>query len=1278
VVPVDRAGTNERQLEFLILGPFEVHSEGRVLELRSAKQRSLLANLLLSANEVVSSDRLIEELWPGGAPEKASNVLQVHVSQLRKVLTGGVLVTRSPGYVLAVDPEHVDAVRFEQLVNEGIAALAMKEPGLALQTLERALGLWRGSALSDFAFEEFARTEAARLEELRLLATEERVDAALALGRHAALVGELEGIVAANPLRERPAGQLMLALYRSRRQAEALEAYTRTRHRLVDELGIDPSPELQRLERAILNQDPSLDLPEPASEPAAAAPPAHEPRPPAKQVSRKTVTVLFADFALTPARGDTIEPETLEPVFSYLGDELAKVVERHGGSIHWSSEIEIVAVFGLPRVHEDDALRAVRASIELREAIGALSPRLEGDFGVRVDVRVGVNTGQVVAGVAFASPAMGGASSVAARLGRAAPVGEILIADATKELVRDAVTVETADAGWRLVDVFAGALGVERRLESPTVGREAELATLRRAYETVARERAPSLVSILGPAGIGKSHLARAFFDPVEGEARVLVGRTAAYGEGSTFAPLVEIVRRLGGDAPVETIRGIVAADPDRDVIVERVAAAIGLSESGGQTETTFWAVRKLFEALARERPLVVVLDDLHWAEPTFLDLVEHIVDWAFDSPILLLGLSRPELLEERPSLTAAGRNVSSLLLKPLGDAESEALIDNLLDGAALDTERRARIADAAGGNPFFLEQMVAMHTVEGVSPTAIPPTIQAVLAARLDRLEPVQLSLLERASVMGKEFWPTALTELVDEQPSAALNTALRELVRKQLVEPTRSTIPVGDALRFHSGLIRDAVYESVPKRVRAALHERVASWLARAIRDPVVGQYEEVLGHHLEQAYRYLDELGPLDDHAVAVGQAGADHLGAAGRRAFARGDMAVASGLLVRAAALLPTEGPGRLALLPTIGEALSETGDFKRAVDVLGEAIEAGDSKARVVRALVQASSGAGSTDAIVREAEAAIAVSEPLRDDAGLATAYRMLAWAHGTEGRYGDAAEAARRAIDYADRAGDTRQHLRASTLYALSALHGPTPATEAIERCRQIVEDVAGDRRAEGLVTIILGWLEAMRGDFETAREHARRGRSILDDLGTNVLAASTVSSEIEMLAGDPAAAERDLRRDYDALTELGETYLRSTVAGDLADAVYAQGRVDEALALAAVGEELAAEDDVISQVFWRSVRAKVLAQDGDEEHALPLAERAVALIRGTDSPVALARTLVDLAEVQGLADRPEEAREALREAAALLERKGNVVAAQRAEERLEALGGERVDYIM
>src|SRR3954470_10535689 len=907
---MEREIPTRRELEFLVLGPLEIRREGRPLVLRSAKQRALLALLLLHPNEVVSSDRLIDDLWHESPPDTATNLLQVYVSQLRKLLepergSGApeVLITRAPGYMLCVDPAQLDSVRFERLVNEGIAALATGKAEAALATLGQSLALWRGPAFADLAFEDFARSESARLDELRLLAIEERIDASLGLGRHATLAGELEALVAANPERERLGGQLMLALYRSRRQAEALEAYSRLRKRLVDELGIEPSPELQRLERAILNQDPALDLPVPGEPPEP-----EEPAAPAGRPTRKTVTVLFADFLLTPTRSATIEPETLEPVFSRLGEGLAGVVEKHGGSTHWSSEIEIVAVFGIPRVHEDDALRAVRAAVELREAVASLSAGLEADFGVQVDVRIGVNTGEVVAGVAFASPAMGGASSVAARLGRAAPIGEIFIADTTRRLVEAAIAAAPvhgppgATASWHLLKLLVGPAGIERRLSSSvTVGRERELDALRRAYELVRRERAPALVTVLGPAGIGKSHLARAFVDELGDECRVVSGRCPTYGEGSTFAPLAEIVRQVAGDAPLDGIREVVAGDEDRDVITERIAAAIGLSESGGQTDTTFWAVRKLLEALAADRPLVVAFDDLHWADPTFLDLVEYVLDWAFDAPILLLGLARPELLDERPAWAGGKRNISSVLLKPLSDGDADALIDGLLADSALPPARRAGIREAAGGNPFFLEQLLAMHTADDASAPSIPPTIQALLAARLDRLEPEQHRLLERASIMGKEFWPPALAELSSNGSGAALGENLRELVRKQLVEPCRSSIPGGDALRFHSGLIRDAVYESVPKRSRAELHERVAGWLERTVGEQV-GQYEEILGHHLEQAVRYRAELGPPDDHSRSVGGEAAGHLASAGRRAFGRGDMAVAAGLLARAAALM----------------------------------------------------------------------------------------------------------------------------------------------------------------------------------------------------------------------------------------------------------------------------------------------------------------------------------------------------------------------------------------
>ena len=286
----------------------------------------------------------------------------------------------------------------------------------------------------------------------------------------------------------------------------------------------------------------------------------------------------------------------------------------------------------------------------------------------------------------------------------------------------------------------------------------------------------------------------------------------------------------------------------------------------------------------------------------------------------------------------------------------------------------------------------------------------------------------------------------------------------------------------------------------------------------------------------------------------------------------------------------------------------------------------------------------------------------------------MLAWAHGTAGRYGDAAEAARRAIEHANRSGDARQRARAVTLYALSAVHGPTPVAEAIAVCGELVDGVAGDRRAEGLVTSILGWLEAMRGDFDLGRRLAARGRTIFSDLGTGVVAASQLYSQVEVLAGNPAGAEVDLRRDYDALTKIGETYLRSTVAGYLAQAVYAQGRYVEALELSRVVEELAGDDDVTSQAFWRSVRAKVLAREKRAAEAVPLAEQAVEQLRRTDGLVTIARALVDLAEVLALDGRPDEARAAVDEAVRIFERKGNIVGARQAAATPDALLGPAV----
>jgi tetratricopeptide (TPR) repeat protein len=638
--------------------------------------------------------------------------------------------------------------------------------------------------------------------------------------------------------------------------------------------------------------------------------------------------------------------------------------------------------------------------------------------------------------------------------------------------------------------------------------------------------------------------------------------------------------------------------------------------------------------------------------------------------------------------------NSVAVPLVPLGEADAARVADNALGEARLDEGVRARIVAVAEGNPLFVEQMLSMMIDEGVlreengrwvpaaalSDVSVPPTIQALLSARLDLLAAEERAVIEAASVAGLVFPEDALRELVSEQVAGQLEPLLASLARKHLVHREPQTVGSDVRFRFDHLLIRDAAYKGMLKRARATLHERFVAWADRVNRDRDRAiEFQEILGYHLEQAYNNLSELGPLDAHARELGARAAERLAGAGRRSFARGDMPAAANLLRRATAVLPPDDPARLELLPDLGEALMDIGEFAWAEVFLDEAINAGQAnsnsllRARAELLLLRVKGQGGTperwSERMVPAAARAISQFEEGGDDAALATAWRLLAWAHGTSLRYGRAAEAAERAVQHARLAGDTRQGRRAASQYAVAALHGPTPVLEAIRHCEEIVVEAAGDRRTEGLVRSFLAYLYGMRGDFDDARRCYTEARAMLEDLGRTVVAASTslASYGVEMLAGDPEAAERELRRDYAALTELGEKYFLSTVAGELARVLYAQGRYDESEAMSRKAEELADEDDIASQALWRSARAKVLARRGRNEEALLLAWEAVELIGRTDAHVSKAETLVDLAEVLRLAEREDEAEAALDEAVALFDAKGGVAAA----ESIRALSG-------
>jgi class 3 adenylate cyclase/tetratricopeptide (TPR) repeat protein len=1017
------------------------------------------------------------------------------------------------------------------------------------------------------------------------------------------------------------------------------------------------------------------------------------------QEVRKTVTVVFSDLVGSTSLGESMDSESLRELLHRYFEAMQGVLERHGGAVEKFIGDAIMAVFGLPKLREDDALRAVTAALEMQDVLAALNEELERGWGVRLANRTGVNTGEVVSGDVTAGQRLvtGDTVNVAARLEQAATAGEVLLGDLTYRLVRDAVEVETVAPldlkgkaepvpAYRVLGLKEADLAAEGH-EGPLVGRQRELGQLLAAFsEAVAGDRC-RLATVFGSPGMGKSRLVEELIGQVGRAAAVVRGRCLSHGRGITFWPVVEIVRKAVGileEDPPDAARAKIADLAQDDEVARRVAAAVGLSGEEFPVEETFWGVRKLLETMAAARPLVVVFEDVHWAESTMLDLVEHVLG-SSERPILLVCLARHELLDIRPAWEKlSGSSVVSL--EPLPPSDAARVAENLLGNAELDPDVRGRIVEAAEGNPLFVEQMLSMMVDEGAlrqedgrwvpvgsaDEISVPPTIQALLGARLDLLGPEERAVIEAASVAGLVFPEDALHELVSDDVGGQLEKLIHSLCRKHLVQTGVESIGGGAHYRFAHVLVREAAYQGMLKRTRATLHERFVAWADRvnSDRDRVV-EFEEILGYHLEQAHSNLAELGPIDEHGLELGRRAAERLSSAGGRAFARGDMPAAANLLRRAAVLLPERDPSRLEIIPDLGEALLEVGEFPWAEVFLEEAIDArheGDGlgpalpELLLLRLKAQAGSAERWSERLVEEASRMIEQSNGHGDDATLGIIWRLLAWAHGTSGRYGLATTAAERAMKHARHANDGRQIRLAAGYYALAALHGPTPVPEAIQRCEEIASEAQGDRRTQGVVTSTLAVLLAMRGEFDRARRLAGEAQGLLADLGPTVVGASTSleTAWVERLAGDLSAAERELRRDYASLSQLGERYFLSTVAGELARIVYAQGRLDEADQLSRQAQELADDDDIASQTLWRTVQAKVLARNGNRDGALILIGEAVDLLTPTDAVSAQAETLVDLADVLRNSGRRKDADEVLGDAVKLFELKGNLVAVE------------------
>ena len=997
---------------------------------------------------------------------------------------------------------------------------------------------------------------------------------------------------------------------------------------------------------------------------------------------RKPATLLFADVAGSTELAERIDAEAVRELMLMYFRELRSAIEAHGGIVEKFIGDAVVGVFGVPAAHEDDALRGVRAAAEMQQRLAALNTRLEQQFGARLSVRIGVNTGEVVAGDSrrWESFVSGDAVNVAARLEQAAPLDGVLLGETTYALVERAVEVEPLPLlavkgktvplqAYRLLGLRPERVGAPTRA-TPFVGRERELAVLAAAIDRPTSSGMPSRALVLGDAGVGKSRLVETALERAGSAVQVLRVRCLPYGEGITYFPLRELVRQLTrieeGD-PVDALQRIDAAfagRPDTRGAGAILARAIGLAEGAATAAEIGWATRRLLEIYAGERHHVLVVDDVQWAKEPLVELLGDIAD-RVRAPILVLCLARPEF---------AARHVDwvpDVRLEPLAANEAQRLVEQLTATTSLAPESQSRLLVAAEGNPLFLEELVAYVDVADER-SDLPPTLDALLNARLDARPGDERRALECAAVEGEVFHRGAVLELVGPTHQPTLDDSLTRLAEDALVRRAEPSFDHEAAFRFHHLLLRDAAYRSTAKRRRADLHLLFARWLEDKL-GPRLSEAAEIVGYHLEQVCVLRGELGPLDDETRAVGGRAAATLDRAGRRGLARGDTAVALNLFTRAAALAPDE-EAKIEITLRRGVAAQEAADFALGEEVLVDVerkaaqagLEAVVARARIQLALLRFHRRP--TDYarhLTRVGEETLATFERLGDAEGRALALSLLAHERWLALRCAEAERLLELALEQSERVSDDR--LIASTLVALAraVLFGPRPADEAAKRCEELL---AQARRlgptTEASISIRLAPLEAMRGHAERARRLAHDSIAVLEETASPLLVAgaSQYAGLAELVLNDAVRAERHLRRSLALLEQLGDWSVGSSSAALLSRALVDLGRLDESDRHSALALEWSGRDDIVTQAYARSARALVLLARGAADDARGEAQLAVELSSGSDFSSQRGDALLDLAVVLHACGDERGGRRAAGEARACFSAKGNVAASERA----------------
>ncbi|HEX9635666.1 MAG TPA: AAA family ATPase, partial [Candidatus Limnocylindria bacterium] len=1001
------------------------------------------------------------------------------------------------------------------------------------------------------------------------------------------------------------------------------------------------------------------------------------------------MTVVFSDLVSSTELGERLDPEVLRGVMSAYFDAMRTEVEGHGGIVEKFIGDAVMAVFGVPALHEDDALRAVRAAAGMGQVLERLNATLEARHGVRLANRTGVNTGEVVVGDPTARErlATGHAVNIAARLEQAAGSGEILLGPETFALVEGAVEAERlpplAIKGasepirpWRFVGLREEPVAPPG---GPFVGRDPEMAVLGAAFAR-ASEGSCVLVTVAAPPGIGKSRLAAEFTASIAGQARVVLGRCKPYGEAMTYSPLFQIVGQLDGGARngVEAPDGldlVLAHDPEAGAVAARIEAVAG-GAGAGSPEDTAWAYRRLFEALAADRPLVAVFDDIHWAEPIFLDLIEYIATFSTGLPMLILCLARPDLFDLRPGWATPRANHVQVHLDPLTGDETATLVDRLQASELSEADRR-RVVDAAAGVPLFVEQLLALQA-QGL-PGEIPPTIRALLAARVDRLERDERAILERAAIVGEAFGRAALLELLPESVRSALGTRLVGLIHREFIV-TDASAPGHDGFRFQHALLRDAVYEAMPKRSRAELHERYAAWLRR-----MGGGQEEVVGHHLETAYRYRQELGPMDAGLTELAIAAGTALATAGRRANIRAEATRGLDLLLRAERLLAVAPAARTAVLPDIVEAYVNVLNLDAAerahAEAVSEARRLGDRTSELlaemewINALFYLRDDPSWPERARTVGKEAIAHFEQLGDEARLARAWITLAGASIASGDSAGQIAALEEARVHARRVGDERTEAAVWVVLGGSYIFTDMPFTEVLTFMEEELEwaRARGITFIEGDGTLGLAYARLGLGEIEQARSAIARSQAIFSELpgvtAINLSETYAILGQLELLVGDPVAAEAAFREAHRMLEEAGERRWSRIAKAWIAQALIDQDRHAEASAILEELATISAPRNPRAEIVRLTAVARLHLWRGDHAEAERVARDAIARAEVAHMTQVHGNALLVLSDVLASHGDRTGANRVLRRARDLFNQKADRLGEASARRALEAL---------